>query len=228
MQIAFPASSSTADDQPLRLLLVRSRPGELPWLAKVIAKAMAPLEIIEVVGFANAIWRLGNERFDSVLLDLEIRDPAAMAYCREQIADVAAVPVLDLREHPLAVAGEIDLAHRHLTEDLFELVLRTRQVIAAAHVIIDIPLLLLGNADQLGVVAGEPDEDAGLSDALEQVPQRAEFALAMQSNGNRCCSLRRCGDGLTSIPSRTNRLDGGAGGGVDLGAGDVRREYRRV
>jgi hypothetical protein len=89
VQIALPASSSTTDDQPLRLLLVRSRPGELPWLARVIAKAMAPLEIIEVIGFANALWRLGNERFDSVLLDLEIRDPAAMAYCREQIADVA-------------------------------------------------------------------------------------------------------------------------------------------
>jgi hypothetical protein len=110
VQIAFPASSSAADDQPLRLLLVRSRPGELPWLAKVIAKAMAPLEIIEVVGFANAIWRLGNERFDSVLLDLEIRDPAAMAYCREQIADVAAVPVLDLREHPAAPEAVADAA----------------------------------------------------------------------------------------------------------------------
>jgi hypothetical protein len=59
---------------------------------------MAPVEIVEVIGFANAIWRLGNERFDSVLLDVEIRDPAAMAYCREQIADVAAVPVLNLRD----------------------------------------------------------------------------------------------------------------------------------
>jgi hypothetical protein len=56
---------------------------------------MAP---VEVVGFANAIWRLGNELFDTVLLDVEIRDPAAMAYFREQIADVGAVPVLDLRE----------------------------------------------------------------------------------------------------------------------------------
>lgn len=105
MQIALPASSSPTDDQPLRLLLVRSRSGDLPWLARVIAKAMAPLEIVEVIGFANAIWRLGNERFDSVLLDLEIRDPAAMAYCREQIADVAAVPVLDLRDHHAAAKG---------------------------------------------------------------------------------------------------------------------------
>jgi hypothetical protein len=82
----------------MRLLLVRSRPGELPWLATTIAKTMAPVEIVVVIGFANAIWRLGNELFDTVLLDVEIRDPAAIAYFREQIADVGAVPVLDLRE----------------------------------------------------------------------------------------------------------------------------------
>lgn len=82
----------------MRLLLVRSRPGELPWLATTIAKTMAPVEIVEVVGFANAIWRLGNELFDTVLLDVDIADPAAMAYFREQIADVGAVPVLDLRD----------------------------------------------------------------------------------------------------------------------------------
>jgi hypothetical protein len=82
----------------MRLLLVRSRPGELPWLATTIARTMAPVEIVEVVGFANAIWRLGNETFDTVLLDVELRDPAAMAYFREQIAEVGAVPVLDLRE----------------------------------------------------------------------------------------------------------------------------------
>jgi hypothetical protein len=110
VQIALPTDPSTTDDQPLRLLLVRSRSGELPWLARVIAKAMAPLEIVEVVGFANAIWRLGNERFDSVLLDLEIRDPAAMAYCREQIADVAGVPVLDLRERPTASGAASEAA----------------------------------------------------------------------------------------------------------------------
>jgi hypothetical protein len=95
---ATPTSAAPTDDQPLRLLLVRSRPGDLPWLALTIAKTMAPVEIVEVVGFANAIWRLGNEQFDSVLLDVDIRDPAAMAYFREQIADVGAVPVLDLRE----------------------------------------------------------------------------------------------------------------------------------
>jgi hypothetical protein len=86
----------------LRLLLIRSRPGELPWLATTIAKTMAPVEIVQVIGFANAIWRLGNEPFDTVLLDVEIRDPAAMAYFREQIADVGAVPVLDVRDQVVA------------------------------------------------------------------------------------------------------------------------------
>jgi hypothetical protein len=98
LQLANPAAAPSIDQQPLRLLLVRSRPGELPWLATTIAKTMAPVEIVQVVGFANAIWRLGNETFDSVLLDVEVQDPAAMAYFREQIAQVAAVPVLDLRE----------------------------------------------------------------------------------------------------------------------------------
>jgi hypothetical protein len=98
LQAATPTSAPPIDDEPMRLLLVRSRPGELPWLATTIAKTMAPVEIVEVIGFANAIWRLGNELFDTVLLDVEFRDPAAMAYFREQIADVGAVPVLDLRE----------------------------------------------------------------------------------------------------------------------------------
>jgi len=98
LPVANPASAPSIDQQPLRLLLVRSRPGELPWLATAIAKTMAPVEIVQVIGFANAIWRLGNELFDSVLLDVEVQDPAAMAYFREQIAQVGAVPVLDLRD----------------------------------------------------------------------------------------------------------------------------------
>ncbi len=72
---------------------------------------MAPVEIVEVIGFANAIWRLGNELFDTVLLDVEIRDPAAMAYFREQIAEVAAVPVLDLRE-PAGAASVVAASAR--------------------------------------------------------------------------------------------------------------------
>lgn len=98
MQTAISTTPSSTEDHSLRLLLVRSRPGELPWLATTIAKTMAPVEIVEVIGFANAIWRLGNEPFDSVLLDVELRDPVALAYCREQIAEIGGVPVLNLRE----------------------------------------------------------------------------------------------------------------------------------
>ena len=35
-----------------------------------VEKAGGSVEIIEVVGFANAIWRLGNQAFDTVLLDV--------------------------------------------------------------------------------------------------------------------------------------------------------------
>jgi hypothetical protein len=112
LQVASATDAPSIDNQPLRLLLVRSRPGELPWLATAIARTMAPVEIVEVVGFANAIWRLGNELFDSVLLDVEIRDPAAMAYFREQIADVGAVPVLDLREQVASEQPAVDAAAR--------------------------------------------------------------------------------------------------------------------
>jgi hypothetical protein len=111
LQAATPTSAPSVDDQPMRLLLVRSRPGELPWLATTIARTMAPVEIVEVIGFANAIWRLGNEVFDTVLLDVEIRDPAAMAYFREQIADVGAVPVLDLRESAATEQPAAPAAH---------------------------------------------------------------------------------------------------------------------
>ena len=45
-----------------------------------------------------------------MLLDLEIRDPAAMAYCREQIAEVAGVPVLDLRDRPAAAEATREAA----------------------------------------------------------------------------------------------------------------------
>jgi DNA-binding NtrC family response regulator len=45
---------------------------------------------------ANALWRLGRERFDAVLLDIEVTDASLLARCREHIADVAAVPVLHL------------------------------------------------------------------------------------------------------------------------------------
>jgi hypothetical protein len=91
-------------DQTTRLLLIRSKGGELPWLAQTILREMAPVDLVQVVGFANAMWRLGSERFDSVLLDLEGADAAAIRYCRSQIATVAAVPVVNLRDQA-EVAG---------------------------------------------------------------------------------------------------------------------------
>jgi hypothetical protein len=98
VQSAALSRRETSTDQPLRLLLIRSKPGELPWMAQTITKVMAPVQMVQVVGLANALWRLGNERFDSVLLDIEVSDRAAIQYCRDQIANVAAVPVLDLHD----------------------------------------------------------------------------------------------------------------------------------
>ena len=98
MQSAALSRREASSDQPLRLLLIRSKGGELPWMAQTITKVMAPVQMVQVVGIANALWRLGNERFDSVLLDLEVTDRAAIQYCRDQIANVAAVPVLDLHD----------------------------------------------------------------------------------------------------------------------------------
>lgn len=105
--------SASADDQPLRFLLIRTKAGELPWLAQTMAYFMAPVEIVQVIGMGNALWRLGHERFDSVLLDVDVNDRRIIRRCREQIADVAAVPVLDLHDRPQetleqAVAGRKD------------------------------------------------------------------------------------------------------------------------
>lgn len=94
----------------MRFLLVRSRPGELPWLATMIARTMAPAEITQVIGFANALWRLGDQDYDSVLLDLDLRDPASIACCREQIAKVAAVPVLNLRDGAAEETAQVAVA----------------------------------------------------------------------------------------------------------------------
>ena len=83
-------------DQPLRLLLIRDRGGEVPWVVQTIVQMMAPIELVQVRGLANGVWRLGRERFDSVLLDLDPNDRLAVDACRRHIADVAAIPVLDL------------------------------------------------------------------------------------------------------------------------------------
>jgi hypothetical protein len=101
---AAPSRVAPPQEQPLRFLLIRVRPGELPWLARAMAAMMAPVEIVQVVGMGNALWRLGHERFDSVLLDVDLVDRQVVRRCREQIADIAAVPVLDLADPPEAAA----------------------------------------------------------------------------------------------------------------------------
>ena len=98
----MPPDAAPDDGQPLRFLLIRTKAGELPWLAQAMAQLMAPVEIIQVVGMANALWRLGQERFDSVLLDVDLSDRRVIRRCREQILDIAAVPVLDLADSPAA------------------------------------------------------------------------------------------------------------------------------
>jgi hypothetical protein len=79
----------------------------MPWLVRALMHYMAPAQVISVIGMANALWRLGHERFDAVLLDVKVADRAVLERCREQIADIAAVPVLDLHDGPPeAAAGD--------------------------------------------------------------------------------------------------------------------------
>ncbi len=115
--LSAPVPSPQVDDQPLRFLLIRTKAGELPWVARTMAQVMAPVEIVQVVGMANALWRLGHERFDSVLLDVDLTDRWVVRRCREQIADIAAVPVLDLadRPEPKAEPAVIDRQNRRRT-----------------------------------------------------------------------------------------------------------------
>lgn len=107
--VVLPAQRSrvATQEQPLRLLLIRVRPGEVPWVARAMADMMAPAQIVQVVGMGNALWRLGHERFDTVLLDPELTDQRMIRRCREQIGDIAAVPVLDLAA-PQDAAGSRD------------------------------------------------------------------------------------------------------------------------
>jgi hypothetical protein len=90
--------AAPGDQQPIRFLLLRQKSGELPWMVRALIDYMAPAQVVPVIGLANALWRLGRERFDAVLLDVEVTDPALLERCREHIADVAAVPVLHLYE----------------------------------------------------------------------------------------------------------------------------------
>jgi hypothetical protein len=88
-------------------LLIRQKAGELPWLVRALMRYMVPVQVVSVVGMANALWRLGHERFDAILLDVKVADRAVVDRCREQIADIAAVPVLNLHDGPSeASAGD--------------------------------------------------------------------------------------------------------------------------
>lgn len=100
MPTAADTRSASPEEQPTRLLLVRAKAGDLPWLAETIRHFMAPADIVQVVGLGNALWRLGQERFDTVLLDFEGIDGPMLRRCREQIADLACVPVLNLHDEP--------------------------------------------------------------------------------------------------------------------------------
>ena len=93
------------DQQPIRFLLVRQKSGELPWLVGALLRYMAPAQVVPVIGMGNALWRLGHERFDAVLLDVLGADRAVLERCREQIADIAAVPVLDLHDGAATTAA---------------------------------------------------------------------------------------------------------------------------
>jgi hypothetical protein len=93
------------DEQPTRFLLIRQKPGDLPWLVRALMRYMAPAHVVSVIGMGNALWRLGHERFDAVLLDVEVADRAVLERCREQIADIAAVPVLNLHDGPGEVSA---------------------------------------------------------------------------------------------------------------------------
>ena len=95
--VARPAAAP-GDQQPIRFLLLRQKSGELPWLVRALIDYMAPAQVVPVIGLTNALWRLGRERFDAVLLDVQVSDPTLLERCREHIADVAAVPVLHLYE----------------------------------------------------------------------------------------------------------------------------------
>jgi hypothetical protein len=97
-QVTARPGAAPGDQQPIRFLLLRQKAGELPWLVRALIDYMAPAQVVPVIGLSNALWRLGRERFDAVLLDVEVSDPALLQRCREHIADVAAVPVLHLYE----------------------------------------------------------------------------------------------------------------------------------
>jgi hypothetical protein len=101
--LALDAPERVAEDgRAVRFLLIRTKAGELPWQVLAMRHLMAPVDLVQVVGMANALWRLGHERFDAVLLDVDLADRRVIRRCREQILDIAVVPVLELADPPAA------------------------------------------------------------------------------------------------------------------------------
>lgn len=91
--------ATATPERPLRFLLITDQ-SELPWAVDMLVQVMAPVDVVQVNSLPNALWRLGRERFDSVLLQLGPRNRRAAEACRRHITDVAAIPVLDLEDDP--------------------------------------------------------------------------------------------------------------------------------
>lgn len=101
----LPTQEAAPGEEPLRFLLLTDQAGELPWVVKAIVQVMSPVELVQVGSLAKLVWRLGRERFDSVLLHVDSTDPQTLEACRRQIADVAAIPILDLRDEAAPAAS---------------------------------------------------------------------------------------------------------------------------
>ena len=61
--------AAPGDQQPTRFLLIRQKPGALPWLVRALMRYMAPVQVVPVIGMGNALWRLGHERFEEAVED---------------------------------------------------------------------------------------------------------------------------------------------------------------
>jgi cytochrome P450 len=106
---------------------------------------------------------------------------------------------LDHPEHARRVGGQVDLAQGQLVaEQTLELLTRPGQIIEAAHVVIDVPVALLGQLDQGRVVSREPDQHTLVADTAKQAGQDVELVLAVQPFRER--TVRRDAD--RPVPGR--------------------------
>ena len=96
--------------------------------------------------------------------------------------DTRFVCLQDLLTHLGTVFPQIDLSQRRVTELLLKILPTPTQVVEGGHVVIDIPILVLCNADELGVVGGQPDQNAGIPNPLEDVFEQIEFIFPGDSD----------------------------------------------